>query len=331
LGSSRFVSQIQRSIRALAGAAAMMRLVLIPCLLWTAAGKTPLAEGRGSLLGLRSVVDGARIKGSLELQSQMEAIALAPVTIGLMVTSLVVALCIVLLVIKYRKNVQKLEKLHARVRGLNHSEMLEQQKNSKDQEEIAALKAMLSKEEQMLAETGKALHDTESQVEAGNRELQAERARIATQKAEIKFLSAEDQALSNNIVKRGRVHVDLENKVFKFVEPIEFASSYITPDMTEAPPAAFKDDATARAIISDLAEVLKFVKKAIILVEGHTSGGDKAMSTIGYQIASERAEKVVETLVALGIDSKRLEAKGMPGLLGDNKADVKLKTLSWGL
>jgi len=308
----------------------MMRLLLISCSMLIAVAKMPHAEETASLLGYRTVAAGDRLKGSVGLQQQLQAIAIAPVEIGLIVTSLVIILCIALLIIKWRKNTQKLDKLHARVRGLHHSILLEEQKQGTSQEKEDALKAMLSKEQE-LSDLDNQLKETQREVEAGETELKAQRAMIATQKAEIKFLSAEDKALINQINNKGKVHVDLEKKLFKFVEPIHFRAEYITPDMDEAPPAEFDNPAESRAIIGDLAQILNYVKKAVILVEGHTSGGEQAMSKIGFQIASERAEKVVETLVELGVDPKRLEAKGLPGLLGDNSPDVKLKTLSWGM
>jgi len=284
-----------------------------------------------SLLGHRTIVDSAHLKGSVGLQQQLQAIAIAPVEIGLIVTSCVVIFCVILLLIKWRNNTHKVEKLHARVRGLNHSMLLEETKTQgTSKEKEAAIRAMLSKEQE-LAALDKELREAESEVAEGEKELKEQRKIIATQKAEIKFLSAVDQSAIKEICNKGKVHVDLEKQLFKFVEPIEFKAEYITPDMEEAPPAEFDNPAAAKDIIGDLAAILNYVKKAVILVEGHTSGGEQAMTPIGFQIASERAEKVKDTLVELGVSRNRLEAKGLPGLLGDNKPDVKLVTLSWGM
>merc|ERR1719335_1132994 len=107
----------------------------------------------------------AHLKGSVELQQQLQAIAIAPAEIGLIVTSLVIILCIVLLLIKWRQNVHKVGKLDARVRGLLHSLVLEESKQSKDKEKEDALKAMLSKEEAEVEELNRALQDTSSRVE----------------------------------------------------------------------------------------------------------------------------------------------------------------------
>jgi len=304
-----------------------MRFFLLACFLWTAAARVPQAEAGISLFGRRALVN----KGSSDLQQQMRAIAIAPVTIGLIVTSLVCILCITLLLIKWRQNSKKIDKLYSRVRGLNHSLLLDQMKTSKDRDERDALQAMLSKEQALMADTERDLQITSEKLEASTRELKADRALIATQKAEIKFLKAEDKALINDINRRNKVFVDLEKQIFRFVEPIEFVGEYVTPDMEEAPPAQYRNPQLARETISDLAKILGYVTKVILLVEGHTSGGQEAMSHIGFQIACERAEKVVETLVELGVDPKRLEAKGRPGLLGENKPEVKLVTLSWGV
>jgi hypothetical protein len=307
-----------------------MRLFLISCIVLAAVSNTQSVEAATVLLGHKTVAGSAHMTGSMELQQRLSAVAISPTFIGLIVTSLVVILCITLLLIKYRKNTHKIEKLHSRVRGLNHSLIMEEVKLCKDKEKEAALRAMLNKEKDTLAEYEAADLDTASRIEASNQQLSKDRAIIATQKAEIKFLSAEEKALINDIVKRGRVQVDLEKQAFKFAQPIEFAAEYITPDMEEAPPARFENPALAREVIGDLALIMNYVK-AIVLVEGHTQGGEQAMSYIGFQIASERAEKVVETLLEFGVERKCLEAKGMPGLLGDNKSDVKLVTLSWGM
>jgi len=308
-----------------------MRLLLTACFVSAAVARMPQVETATSLLGHRTVVESARLKGSVGLQQQLQAIAIAPVEIGLIVTSCVTIFCIILLLIKWRSNTHKVEKLHDRIRGLNHSILLEEKnKQGTSKEKEMALKAMLSKE-QDLAAMEKELREAESEVAAGAKELKAQRAMIATQKAEIKFLSAVDQSAIKEICNKGKVHVDLEKQIFKFTEPIVFKAEYITPDMEEAPPAEFDNPAAAKDIIGDLAAILNYVKKAVILVEGHTSGGEQAMTPIGFQIASERAEKVKDTLVELGVSRNRLEAKGLPGLLGDNKPDVKLVTLSWGM
>merc|ERR1719161_1165015 len=99
----------------------------------------------------------------------------------------------------------------------------------------------------------------------------------------------------------------------------------------KSPPAAeFQDPDKAREVLGDLALILGYVSKAVVLIEGHTAGGAAAVSDIGYEIASDRAEKVVEMLVAIGVPPHRLESKGKPGSLGDNKFDTKIVTLSWG-
>lgn len=297
-----------------------MRLLWWACFACAAA---TTAQRSVALLGQRT---------ELHQNQQLMAAWMSPADIGLLVTSIVIIVCVAMLVMKWRENTHRLDKLYQRCRGLHHSLLLEEQKNTKHKEKEDALAAMLSKEQEMRAETDRALAASDRALAAGDRELANARTTIATQKAEIKFLSVEDKALLRKITDCGRVEVDLEKKMFKFAAPIEFRAEFITPDMEEAPPATYENPQAAREIIGDLAEILnKYVKRAIILIEGHTSGGEQAMTHIGFQIACERAEKVVETLVELGVDRKRLESKGKPGLLGDNHPDVKLVTLSWGI
>lgn len=299
-------------------------------MVWAVVFNMPVVEATTSLLGRRTAVSGTLLKGSAELEQHLRAVAISPVEIGLICTSLVVILCIVLLLIKWRANTKKIEKLHARVRGLHHRILMDEAKGCKSKEKLDSIKAMISQEQEYLEETERAVQDAEARTKAGEAELKKGRALIAEQKAAIKLLTAEEKALINDIVNKGRVHVDLEKKVFRFVEPIEFQPELIYPDQEEAPPARFQNPAVARAIIADLAQIMIYVK-AIVLVEGHTSGGKEAMSHMGFQVAAERAEKVVETLLEFGVDPKCLKATGKPGLFGDNKADVKLHTVSWGV
>jgi len=161
-------------------------------------------------------------------------------------------------------------------------------------------------------------------------ELKQQKELSALQREKLKGL---DEARSKNIEKilrRGNVHVDMQTQQIKVLKPLPFKPILVTANMKAPPAAAFEDSASANAVLSDLAELLSYIRKAVILVEEHTSGGTLAISDIGFQIATERAELVVQMLVSKGVNAARLEYRGVPGTMGDNEFTTKLVTLSWG-
>jgi len=213
-------------------------------------------------------------------------------------------LMILMLVRKMQQNSAKIQKLEDRARSLQHSLMLDHQKAAKDVNAVNAVKSTLAKEKQMLEARG-------TQISP-------------------KQLDSVTRAQMDEVLGRRKVTVDLSRQAFQCIQPIEFVGIVVTKDMVDPPAAEFADPEAAREILGDLALLLTFIKGAVVLVEGHTSGGQAAMSEIGFAIATERAELIVATLVELGIQKQRLEARGCPGWLGDNRHDTKIITLAWG-
>jgi len=223
--------------------------------------------------------------------------------------------------------------MERRVRGLNHSVMMEEVKLCKDKEKIKALRKVLAKEEQLIQEEEGKLTMEEAELSKQRREIDKDRRTIAKQQTEIATLTEATKNLIQEVHERGRVHVDITKQMFSIKEPIPFEPVTVTPGMDQfsVPPAKFQKPKKAKAVLEDLALLLNYVPKAVVLVEGHTAGGAQAVSDVGFAIASERAERVVEVLLRAGVSIHRLESKGRPGTLGDNQYDTKLVTLSWGL
>jgi len=203
-----------------------------------------------------------------------------------------------------------------------------------DLEKRNALENQLSKKARDL-EDEKARLAKEKDVLRGQRAaIEADKATIAKQQEQLKSMVKKDKQLIDNVLSRGKVHVDLDKQLFKILEPIAFKKIVVKESMKHAPPAEFEDADAATEVLKDLAEIIRILiegktSSPRLLIEGHTAGGAKAVSDIGFEIACARAEKVTKTLVSLGVEADRLESKGKPGLLGDNNFDTKIVTLSW--
>jgi flagellar motor protein MotB len=228
---------------------------------------------------------------------------------------------------------EEIDKLHTRARGLYQDWMNKELEGQNSEAKKRALKEQLAQDQERaraeLAKKKEMLAREQDVLKAQQAAIDADKATIAKQREKIKGLAREDKSLIDQILQRNKVSVDLDKKIFKIVEPIEFKSVHVKPGMKHAPPAEFSDPQAAQEVLSDLAQILEKVTEPRLMIEGHTAGGSKAVSDIGFEIACERAEKVVQTLVKLGVPKCRLESKGKPGLLGDNKFDTKIITLSW--
>lgn len=207
-------------------------------------------------------------------------------------------ICILLLISKSSRQKKRIEMLNERIRGLQHGMMQEMKQITKDAKRIQALEKALSK---------------------------------CTDALEMPVTQASLQTMNliDAVVARGRVKVNVEKKIFEFVEQIKFKGVYVTDAMQQPPPARFEDPVKAKEILGDLAELLHHISGAMVLIEGHTGGGAKAMTDMGFEVAAMRAEKVKETLIEIGVAPRRLEAKACPGFTGDNMFDVKIVTLAW--
>lgn len=184
--------------------------------------------------------------------------------------------------------------LTQRIQGLHHVHMDNERHLTKDQEKKAGLERHLARQAEISA--GAVSEDSKQKIE--------------------------------KIHANGRVLVDFEKQLFTIQKAIAFRQQNISPD--SAPPKPeFADPIEAREILADLASCLFILKGTVVLVEGHTQGGVNAIADIFFEVASQRAELVVETLVEMGVNPGWLESRGRPGIIGDNMNDVKIVTLSW--
>lgn len=256
--------------------------------------------------------------------------ALTTLEVGLIVVALVSTVCVCLLAWKIIENTKKTGKMHGRVQGLQSSAVLDQMKRGHDKQEAEALCRVLAKEQRFLAQEEALLSEEDAEIARQKRELEASEAVISSQRAIIKAIDAETKSLIEAVLRRNKVHVDLGKQAFRIVEPIIFKPVFATKEMQEAPAAEFEDVSKAMEVLGDFAMLLEYLPQSVVLVEGHTSGGSAALTNLGFQIAAERAEKVVAALISLGVPDYRLDAKGRPGIMGDNQFDTKIVTLSWG-
>lgn len=257
-----------------------------------------------------------------------EAGPFSVLAIGLIICIIACVILIFVLVNKIAQNALTVKKLENRARGLHQSLMMEVQKEAKEEATVSAMQHLLAKEQKALEEEELALG-----VEAGMIEHRIETRQDRMRLTEIQ-VDAQTRSLIEDVHRRGKVFVDLEARTFKILKTIQFKEVLVTQQMMKdcaVPPAEYEDPTFAMAVLGDLALLLSYIKKATVLIEGHTAGGTAAMDDVGFVIASERAEKVVDSLISLGIPEYRLESKGMPGLLGDNTADTKIVTLFWGV
>jgi len=281
-----------------------------------AEGRTQVAAGSGSDMALQRL----RARAG-------NALGLGAATLVIFVFMGIFA--IMCIAFKLGQQDQEIDKLHDRTRGLYQDWMSKEAGESRDSEKKRALKEQLAEDQRRVQAEKDRLKAEQDVLRGQQAAIEADRRTLAAQKEKIKSLASKDKALIDRILQRNKVFVDLDKKLFKIVEPIGFKSIRVMPGTKHAPPAEFEDEAAAQEVLSDLAQILEVVPQPRLLIEGHTAGGSKAVSDIGFEIACERAEKVVKMLVSLGVPKHRLESKGKPGLLGDNKFDTKIITLSW--
>jgi len=93
--------------------------------------------------------------------------------------------------------------------------------------------------------------------------------------------------------------------------------------------ARFKYPILAKAVLADFAELLRIMKGAVVLIEGHTAG--LSLRDIGdheHNVADARAELVKATIIQFGIPQLRIVTLGLPGFLGKGEDDVVLKMVN---
>lgn len=227
--------------------------------------------------------------------------------ISLILVALVAVACIALLVKRFLIQNARIAQLTKRIQGLQHTHMANERTRAIDKEKKAGLSQTLRK-----VEKEEASFLEEAMLETGG------------------ILSKELQKSIDEIVEQGRVHVNIEKKLFTCSKPIAFQRQNVD-EGKDPPKPQFENPAEAREVLADLASLLLYLKGTVILVEGHTEGGVDALGEVFFEVASQRAELVVDTLAGFGVPPSRMESRGRPGIIGDNVNDVKIVTLYWGL
>lgn len=240
--------------------------------------------------GKSQVVQQASTFGRLQ-----RFLGLSILEISLIIVLVVAVACGILLVRKFQNQDARIQQLQKRIQGLHHVHMDNERHLTRDEEKKTALERQLARKEGDFQKKGPSME--------------------AKQKIE-------------NIHSKGRVFADFEKQLITINQPIAFQKQTITENKTPPKPA-FANLAQAREVIEDLAGLLYYLEGTVVLVEGHTGGGVDAIGEVFFEVASQRAELVMEMLVEFGTPPSRLECRGRPGIIGDNMNDVKLVTLSW--
>jgi len=172
-----------------------------------------------------------------------------------------------------------------------------------------------------------------TQVRANFIKLHAERRIIAADQEKLKVLEAlkdDEKMLVKAIHNRGNVLYDEGRREFILQKEIVFVPEGSEKGLPKRPVVVrFADPPLAKAILSDFAELLRILKSAVVLVEGHTAGASLyQMGDYEHDVADARAELVKSAIVQLGIPQYRLATLGLPGLMGNGKDDVILKMVN---
>lgn len=163
--------------------------------------------------------------------------------------------------------------------------------------------------------------------------LRVDRARILHDEKKLRMDAAilkEDQRiLIQAIHDRGNVFFDPELREIVLKREIPFEPVMKGDGSVYVPRANFLDHQAAKLVLSDVAELLRILPSACLLIEGHTIAGSlDTLDEFAHEVADSRAAVVKETLVLFGTPPYRLEALGLPGALGNNKAEVLLKLVN---
>lgn len=150
-------------------------------------------------------------------------------------------------------------------------------------------------------------------------------------RAEKELLRDEQKRLIAAIHDRGNIFFDPELRqiVLKRAIPFEPVVRLEGVSMWQTL-ARYTDPQHAMLVLSDVAEVCQILPFACFLIEGHTLQGGSLdeIDEFAHEVADARALLVKATLTAFGVPPDRLEALGLPGALGNNKAEVLLKLVN---
>lgn len=156
---------------------------------------------------------------------------------------------------------------------------------------------------------------------------QADQTKLRAAKDDLK---EEHQRLIAAIHDRGNVFFDPELRQILLKTSIPFEPVLKSPNMNMLGVTAwYTDPKQAYSVLLDVAEMCKILPFSSFLIEGHTLHGSALteIDEFAYEVADSRALKVMETLIDFGVPAGRLEALGLPGILGNNSPDVVVKLI----
>lgn len=169
---------------------------------------------------------------------------------------------------------------------------------------------------QQIASQKKRIRAMRSKVHVDNLITADERAlRLALSR-----LNDEEQRAYEKILSFGLVEIDAQAKAVKLKKSIDFHDGT----------AHFANSKEARGVLSDLADLLRIFVSASLLIEVHTStplDNLDVVDEVAEDLAFRRAEVVKFELMRFGIDDARLDAIGLPGIIGRNEHRVEMKIL----
>lgn len=173
----------------------------------------------------------------------------------------------------------------------------------------------------------------QTKVRANLAKLHAERRLLAEENEKLQTMQAleqEEKVLIKAIHDRGNVFFNEGRREFLLQKEIAFMSeSKGKGEKSRAHDIRFADPVLAKAILSDLVELLRIFKSFVVLIEGHTQGVTLVeLGDYEHDVADERANLVKSILVQLGIPEFRLTTLGLPGFLGNGKDDIVLKLIN---
>jgi len=158
--------------------------------------------------------------------------------------------------------------------------------------------------------------------------IKADERKLREQK---ELLKEEQRRLIAVIHDRGNIFFDFELRQIVLKRTIPFEPVVRVEGMNIFQSLArYVDPHAALMVLSDVAEVCQILPFACFLIEGHTLQGGSLdeIDEFAHEVADSRAMLVKESLMAFGVPPERLEALGLPGALGNNRAEVLLKLVN---
>jgi len=139
---------------------------------------------------------------------------------------------------------------------------------------------------------------------------------LARNRVVIKFTAVDGSDVSHH-----DTDSEIAHAAIKLKDPIDFKPQH----HGKSNAAVYKDEDKTVGVLGDVSDILQIYSSAAVTIEGHTATPPERMDNWSQKLADNRADKVKDSISQHGIDPKRLTSKGLPGSLGDNHPDVKLK------